>query len=139
LKEDLETSKMSIHGFKTFIGLKSDEIKEKLETVCKGIALKDPSFKFVFKSSRIPQYTWILIVLSSSYDIAQRRGGWLISKPFRQQCPNCDAEIIPKKVVPNNTIMICPKCGFDLGNKVPNLQYWVKPKPPKEICEQKRC
>jgi hypothetical protein len=66
--------------FKTFIGLRDNDEKSKLQKICEDIAKRDSSFKFSIRGSRLPQYTYILVVLSETQDQAFKRGGWLISK-----------------------------------------------------------
>jgi len=65
---------------RTYIGIKDEETRDKLEVICKDIRRRDPSFQFAIKPSLLPKYKWLLIVVSADKDTAHRRGMWLIKK-----------------------------------------------------------
>lgn len=64
----------------TYVGLDSDEKRDRLEEICNNIRAKDNTFRFSLRRSNLPQYRWILIVWSSDRDQAHKRGMWLIHK-----------------------------------------------------------
>ena len=66
--------------YRTYIGIKDEETKNKLESICRDINQRDPSFRFAIRKSTLPKYKWLLIVGSSDKDTAHRRGMWLIKK-----------------------------------------------------------
>lgn len=68
--------------FRTFIGLKNEDERVILEKVASDIAAKDSSFTYTVRTSTLPQYAFLLIIYSDSYDKAQKRGFWMVTKPF---------------------------------------------------------
>ena len=68
--------------FRTYIGLKNEDERTILERVASDISKKDFSFTYKIKDSTLPQYKFLLIIYSATFDLSMKRGYWMVTKPF---------------------------------------------------------
>lgn len=66
--------------FVTKVGIIEESEVEKVRTVCENIQKKDDTFIFEIKDTAFPNFVKVLAVYSTSKEMANKRGGWIVHR-----------------------------------------------------------